>query len=149
MKLFKEWKYLKPKGRIQWMLGLRCFSKWGWVPSLFWQPLAPAVAEQMSKSMEQQRSAHQRELAESKATLGRVAEKLTKVSLERDPFNSNNQFRLILDLNPFLIRDAFEFGNDDRAMRYYCEQIGHMAYRELKTMNMHRFNDPRFGSGRY
>ncbi len=46
-----------------------------------------------------------------------------------------------------MIRDAFQFGNDDNMMRHFSEQIGMMAYRELKTVNMHRFNDPeRFGS---
>jgi hypothetical protein len=149
MKLFKEWKYLKAKGRIQWMLGLRCFSKWGWVPSLFWQPLAPDVAVQLGKALEQQRATHEREMAELKASVGRILPKLVKITTQRDSFQTNNQFRLILELDPFLIRDAFEFGNDDRAMRYFCENIGHMAYRELKTMNLHRFNDPRFGGMRY
>lgn len=61
------------------------------------------------------------------------------------PMLSGETYRLILDLDPFLIREAFQYGNDDSMIRHFADRVGMHVYRELKTMNMHRFRDSPFG----
>ncbi len=141
-----QWKFLKRKERALWLLGLRAYHpEFGLVRSLFWQPLAAGVDQQYRTRIASMATKHREEIATLQHSMAPVVEKLTRITLQRPGFQSN-LFRLILDLDPFMIRDAFQFGNDDNMMRHFSEQIGMMAYRELKTVNMHRFSDPRFGS---
>lgn len=63
-----------------------------------------------------------REIAEVRGIMSGVVPKLVAVSIDRS--FSADRYRLVLDLDPFMIRQAFEFGNDNKAMGYFCEAVG-------------------------
>jgi hypothetical protein len=139
-----QWKYLKTKERLLWLIGLRAHHEtFGFNKALFWQVLSSGTDARYRHQIKEAATRHNQELASLKMSLAPVLAKLVNVSVERHI--QTNQFRIMLDLDPFMIREAFQFGNDDAMLRACTEQIGIMAYQELKTMNMHRFRDPRFG----
>ena len=87
-----------------------------------------------------------KELLES---LKRVVPKLVAVSRDRRATDSPDLFRLCIDLDPFLIREAFLFGNDSKAIDYVSDMIGAHVRRELHTVNMHRFESDLVRSRRF
>ena len=66
-----------------------------------------------------------------------VVPKLIHASVSKD--FSADRYRLQLDLDPFIIRDAFMWGNDERALRYFCEAVSIHVFREMRGMNNHRY----------
>lgn len=147
LKSFRNhWRSLKRRGRLLWMIGARTYSpRLGWCGSVLWMPREKVLDDYYQKRRQELESAHATELAQLKRGLESVVPKLVNLSIHRDSIGPETRYRLMIDLDPFTIREAFEFGNDDSMIRYFSEYIGHMAYRELKTMNMQRFREqPRF-----
>lgn len=85
------------------------------------------------------RSEVNKEVLELRKIMADVVPKLVRVSMMPDAITPD-RFRLILDLDPFLVRESFMWGNDQKALAYFCEYVGHHVLREMKTMNMHRFS---------
>jgi hypothetical protein len=133
-------KHLKLK--LPWRV--RCWirntlAKWPPVPNNSHQQMVSSLRRQI----QEQEQRRQREQEELRADLDRVLPKLVGLSLDKSHF-PDDRYRLILDMDPFLIRTAFQFGNDRRMIRYFAEHVGHMVERELFTANMHRFADESF-----
>lgn len=82
------------------------------------------------------------ELAKSKALLNEIVPKLVKISLieDRSFMAGSDRMRLVLDMDPMMIREAFMWGNDNRAIEYFAESIKYKVMQELRTANMQRFN---------
>jgi hypothetical protein len=69
--------------------------------------------------------------------LQNILPKLVKLALVNDPMRE--QYRLVTEFSPYLIREAFMWGNDDFHLRVIGEELGIRIYRELKTFNVQRF----------
>lgn len=145
-----KWKVMKWRERILWCLGLLAVDPYsgGLRKALFWRVLASAVQGDWNKRVSDAKHQSSAELDELKRTLSEVVPKLVRISLDKSP--SPERFRLVVDLDPYMIRNSFQWGNDDKAIQYFAEYVGHHVYRELRTHNLQRFTpEGRFGSVKY
>lgn len=102
--------------------------------------------------MERQRNAvsgksHQiagllQELEHVKSGMDRVLPHL--VNIRHGLTHSNGRYRVQVEMDLMSMAPAFQWGNDDRMLRCIADRIGMMLYRELKTTNLHRFEDEVF-----
>jgi len=132
-KRLKQWFVAPRYGSMRWKLRERYRNlrqSWPWVPQYKHKRELQYLKDRLTQQ--------EREFAEARKEFDAVVPKLVKLSYDR-PFDQPDRFRLILELSPYLIRDAFQFGNDQRMIEEFGHAVGMMAAHELRTANLHRF----------
>jgi hypothetical protein len=140
--LCHKWQELKPKARLLWCLGLRGFDPaLGFGPTAFWNPRVARWKTYYAAQLVNQNKQNMQQVEALLCRLDPLLSKLTRLAVVSDHRDSRNIMRLVLDMEPNLIREAFMWGNDDSMIRYVSERVGHMVYRELKTANLTRLSE--------
>ncbi len=121
------------------------FSWWKWQALVYIREKWPLMTKKEHKKvLDIQVSSVRRETkaeivserAHLQHVLYNIVPKLTRMSIDRSPVDS--RYRFILELDPYHIQEAFEWGNDHRGLEYYAQAIGHRAFREMMSLNTRR-----------
>lgn len=117
-----------------WALWVRFKLWWPWMTKVRNGKELHAARHSERIAVESKASQQERDL---RMIMNEVVPKLINASVSKD--FSSDRYRLVMDFDPFIIRDAFMWGNDERALRYFCEAASVHIFREMRGMNNHRY----------
>jgi hypothetical protein len=91
-----------------------------------------------NESLETQNSKLIQENAELAERVNAVAEKLTKVTVQRSP-DPINRIRVCVDVDTQLVHQGFMHGNDNLFIEYMGKSIGYRAATAIRSANYQRW----------
>ena len=81
---------------------------------------------------------YQREIEFVKRDLIEFFDKAANVTIMVDNSAHNNRFRLMFELDERWIKDRFQWGNDQKFIKYFGDYIGERAQQEIFRINVRR-----------
>ena len=93
-------------------------------------------------AQDRERSIRQ-ETDKEKALLTEYLNRVVRMHLDTVPpygpgGSRGERYRLVLDIDEYMVRQAFEWGNDTAVIQILGERLGHQAARTILEMNMRR-----------
>ena len=78
---------------------------------------------------------HEQELHEMAKYLDEVLPKLIRLDYEK---SIDGRYRIMVEFDETFVHNAFDWGNDNRMIRYFADYVGRRVEHELKSVNQFR-----------
>jgi len=111
-----------------------------------WSPLVPkswihGETLRMSRIVE---NAHS-QFDEERKKMSEFLKGLARVTASRSDYESSGQprYRVMVEIDPMMVRQMFEWGNDQKLIGYVCQHLSRQVEQELRTINFARVQPER------